>query len=323
MSQQNAPSERAANNSSQSNSQTETPQYQGRPPRNMRHVERYQQSIQQKTNAEPLKADLQADDKGNLRPRREKQSVQEGETRLSLAEIFAPDSEDENSQNDNDDGPVDSIDRVSKKLGLKAEQVYAIKVPMPNGAEPLTIGDLKDRVGELVDLETREAQFDQRRVKSEGELLRAQTEMREILSMIPREHVPQGIVDKIRKRHEGTMQRERELTLEHIPEWQDEMVVAKDKAGINAMLADYGFDETFLESVIDHRAMKFIRDAYLRDKRIKDALAKVGVPQKKGKSPSGKAAKAAKSPDSYESTSSRHSGALPDPRAKIKSLFGD
>ncbi len=323
MSQSNARSETTAPNNSPANSQPEAPAYQGRPPRNQKFVQQYQSSTPVQTQQPKAKQETQQQTQVKQQPKAQEVQIDEPK-RLSLAELFAPEAiERENAEIDNDSGPVDNIDAVSRRLGLKPEEVYSIKVPMPNGAEPVTIGDLKDRVGELVDLETREAQFDQRRVKSEGELLRAQTELREVLGMIPKENIPQGIVEKIRKRHEATVTRERELTLEHIPSWHDEKACAADIQGINEMLADYGFDETFITTVVDHRALKFIRDAYLRDKRIKAALAKVTTPTKRGKVPSSKTGKAAKAPNSYESQTSRHSGAVADERSKVKSLFGD
>lgn len=241
---------------------------------------------------------------------------------LSLAEMFADENSDgENSQNDVDDPskPVDSIDRLVKRLGVKPEQVYAIKVPMPNGAEPVTIGDLKDRVGELVDFEARELQFDQRRIKAEGDLLRAQTEMRELLAMVPKEHVKPEVVEKVRKRHEETMRRERVATLEHIPQWQDEKTRTEDLQGMVELLSDYGFDESFISTVVDHRALKFIRDMYLRDKKIKAALAKVTTPTKKGQRPSGRASKGAQKPNSQNQRKS----VLPDQRSRIMSIFSE
>lgn len=240
---------------------------------------------------------------------------------LSLAELFGDEHPDSENNQDVDDPskPVESIDSLVKRLGVKPEQVYSIKVPMPNGAEPLTIGDLKDRVGELVGLDQRELQFDQRRVKAEGELLRAQTEMRELLATIPKEHIKPEMVDKIRKRHETTMRREREMTLEHIPQWQDEEVRTTELQGIVDMLSDYGFDESFITTVVDHRALKFMRDMFLRDKRIKAALSKVTIPVKKGQRPSSKTGKPAVKPNAQ--TQRRNVAA--DQRSRIMAIFNE
>ena len=192
---------------------------------------------------------------------------------------------------------------------------------MPNGAEPLPIGELKDRIGELVDLETREMQFEQRRMRTEGETLRAQAEMRELMALIPRDKITPELVNKIRQRHEATQKKERELTLETIPDWQNETRRTEDISGMIEMLGDYGFDESFITTVVDHRALKFIRDAYLTQKRIKAALAKVTVPQKKGgHRPSSKTAKGAAKPSAHE-PSTRRTGVVPDQRTRIAELF--
>jgi hypothetical protein len=240
--------------------------------------------------------------------------------RLSLAELFAddgePGSESGTGVDDDPSKPVDSIDGLTKRVKMTPEQVYAIKVPMPNGAESLTIGSLKDRVGELVDLETREAQFDQRRVKSEGELLRAQAEMRDVMALIPKEQLNPAVLEKVRKGHEQTMKRERAATLEHIPEWQDEKRRGEDLQGMIDMLADYGFDDSFITTIVDHRAMKFIRDSYLRDKRIKAALAKVTTPVGKGQRPSGKTGKGATKPNTQQTGKRGH-----DQRSRIMDLL--
>lgn len=241
--------------------------------------------------------------------------------RLSLAELFAEnDGENTDDSSDDPSKPPNSMESLSKRLGLKPEQVYDVKIPMPQGAEALTIGQLKDRVGELVDFETREAQFEQRRIKSEGDLLRAQAEMRDLLGMVPKEHITPEIIDKLRKRHDDTMRRERALTLDHIPEWRDETKRTEDLQGMIDLLSDYGFDESFITTVQDHRAIKFIRDMYLRDKRIKAALAKVTTPEGKGHRPSSKTKKPATKPNV---NSDNRKQTVPNQRTRIAAIFGD
>lgn len=243
--------------------------------------------------------------------------------RLSLAELFADDGDDVGGNtNDDPSQPPETMEQLTKRLGLKPEQVYGVKIPLADGAEPLTIGQLKDRVGELVDLEMRETQFEQRRMKSEGETLRVQAEVREILAMVPKEHIRPEMVEKIRKRHDAHMQREREMTLEHIPEWQDDKKRNEEIQGMSGFMSEYGFDEGFIGTVSDHRALKFIRDMYLRDKRIKTALAKVTTPTARGQRPSNKPAKAAVRPNAQPSRRSAQ-GSVPNQRARLTSLFSE
>lgn len=260
--------------------------------------------------------------KGTGAPNVQQTQQTEEPRRLSLAELFAEDGDDVNSEDSNVNDPSippDSMEGLSKRLGFKPEQIYNVKIPLADGAEPMTIGQLKDRVGELVDLETRETQFEQRRIQGEGEMLRAQAEVRELLAMVPKEHIKPEIVNKIRQRHEANMQRERKMTLEHIPEWKDEKRRTEDYQGMIDFMSDYGFDEGFLGTVSDHRAVKFIRDMYIRDKRIKAALAKVTTPDSKGLRSSGKARKGAIRPGTQQSQ--RKNGVVPDQRSKLANLF--
>lgn len=246
----------------------------------------------------------------------------EAPKRLTLAELFTEDGDGNVREIDNSDDdpskPVDTIDGLIKRHKLTAEQVYAIKVPMAQGAEPLTLGEMKDRVGELVDFETREMQFDERRVKAEGELLRAQTEMRELMSLIPRDQLKPEMVEKIRRRHEATQAAERRATLEHIPEWHDEARRSKDLEGMVELVGDYGFGGEFLATVVDHRAMKMIRDYMLMRTRIRKALSNVkdGKPIK-GQRTSGKAKPAAKP------SSSPRANKPQDSNSKLRNLFSD
>lgn len=268
----------------------------------------------------------------NERRQKQQQQQQSQQTteeprRVSLAELFKNNEDGSEQELDNDGNavvddptqPPDTLDVLSKRLGFKPEQIYNVKIPLADGAEPLTIGQLKDRVGELVDLETRETQFESRRMQVEGELLRSQTEVRELLAMIPKEHINPAVVDKIRKRHEANMAFERRMTLEHIPEWRDEKRAGEDLQGMVDFTKRWGFDETFLATVHDHRAIKFIRDMYLRDKRIQAALAKVTTPDSKGQRGSAKTKKAAARP--MQVNQNRRDGMVPNTNQRLAALF--
>lgn len=259
------------------------------------------------------------------RAQAQKQQQQEEPRRLSLAELFSKDENGEDVYNDNGDTvdidpskPPESMDDLSKRLGFKPEQIYNVKIPLADGAEPLTIGQMKDRVGELVDLETREAQFEQHRVRAEGELLRAQTEVRNLLAMIPKEQIRPEIVNKLRQQHDENMVRERRLTMENIPQWKDEQRRAEDLQGMIEFMREYAFEDSFLSTVHDHRAIKFIRDMYLRDKRIKAALAKVTTPEQNGQRTSSKTKKPPARPNQQQSP---RRAPAPDQRSRIAAFF--
>lgn len=237
--------------------------------------------------------------------------------RFSLGEIFANGADDDYDVEDLSKPPRD-ITGAIKRLGVKPEEFDEVLIPF-EGSEPIKFKDLRARVGDLVNLETEQTRFETRRIQEEGRLLRQQSEMREILAMIPPANLSPQLVDKVRKRHNAMLEYERGMTMEHIPAWQSEARMAEDRTGINKMLTEYGFDSTFLESVTDHRALKFLRDMYLRDKRIKEALSKVTVSDEKGQRPS---QKTTKSPARPPTDSNRRNNGL-DQNSKLRNLFND
>ena len=222
----------------------------------------------------------------------------------SLEELFGDPSDNSNLEinleddtPDDPNAPIDSIERLKKRNKLTDEQVYKSKVPMPNGAEALTIGELKDKISGLTDFEMQQVEFDERRIKKEGELLKSEGELRDILAMLPKETLDPKVLAKIHERQQATTRIEKQRTLEHIPSWADEKRRNADIELMQETLSDYGFDESFLHSVIDHRAMKFIRDMCLMRDRIRKSIANVRDPKRLSGRPSGKPSKAPVKPN--------------------------
>lgn len=251
--------------------------------------------------------------------------------RMTLRELFRVKEGEDGSEDgepvldleepDDPSKPVNSIDGLAKRLKVKPEDVYKIQVPMANGEKPVTIGELKDRVGEVVDLDARELEFDTRRIRSEGELLRAQGEIRELMALIPRDKLSPELIKKVRAKHEATLTRERQLTLEHIPAWENDDTRTTEISGIMDMLADYGFDENFITTVQDHRAMKFLRDSFLIRRRIAKAMKDVKVPPRKGAVPPSRRKGAPVAPSSKDPSQRTRGRGTPTERDKVMALF--
>jgi len=216
----------------------------------------------------------------------------------SLADLFADKSDEssleislEDNTPDDPNAPLDSIDRLKKRNKLTDEQVYGIKVPMPDGMEALTIGQLKDKIKDLHGFDLKQAEFDERRIKQEGELLKSQSELKSLLAVLPKEALKPEVLEKIREQQDVTTRREKQLTVQYIPSWKDEKARNADLDLMQDTLSDYGFDQGFLHSVVDHRAMKFIRDMCLMRDRIRKSIAQARDPNKINGRPSGKGGK--------------------------------
>lgn len=140
--------------------------------------------------------------------------------------------------------------------------------------------------------------------------------MRDILAILPKEALKPEVLNKLRDRQEATVRIEKQRTLEHIPSWREEKARNADIELMQATLADYGFDESFLHSILDHRAIKFVRDMSLMRKRIRDSIASVRDPKRLGKTPSGKTGKGALKPNVQSSRK-----VMPTQNDKLAELF--
>lgn len=198
-----------------------------------------------------------------------------------------------------------SLKAIAETLKLKDADLYAIEVPMANG-ETRTLGQLKDLVSKQDDFTVRELAFEEERQSRDADFLRAQQEFQELLGSLPRNALKPEMLEKVRQKHEATLTRERAKTLEAIPEWRDEAKRTEEISGIVEHLEGYGFPKNYLTSIYDHRTLRYIRDNFQREQRIRRALEAVQRenPGKTSKSkPTGTAPK--KPTTSQTSTTSR------------------
>jgi hypothetical protein len=169
-----------------------------------------------------------------------------------------------------------SLKALAETLKLADKDLYDIEVPMSNG-ESRTLGQLKDLVSKQDDFTLRELSFEEERQRKESDLHRAQNELRELVSQLPKNALRPEVVEAFRQKHEATVQQERQRTLEVIPEWKDEARRTEEITGIVEHLESYGFPKNYLSSVVDHRTIKYIRENFLREKRLRSALEQVKV----------------------------------------------
>lgn len=164
---------------------------------------------------------------------------------------------------------------LAGKLGLELDDLYKLEISQAEDGTPVTVENLKDYYAEQANIELRETEFEERRIKQEADLMKAQDELREIIAALPERAVKPEVLQKVREKHDAQMKLERKKTLDVIPEWADDERRTKDIEKMSEHLQQYGYPVNYLERVADHRMMKYIRDSYLREQRIRAALAKV------------------------------------------------
>ncbi len=159
------------------------------------------------------------------------------------------------------------LNSLAETLKVKAEDLYKVKIPLGDN-KTLTLGEIKDLAAKDHDFDAREFDFEERRNKQEGDLLRAKNEITELLNMIPPKLLNKELVDKARAKYDTFVQTQRRETLELIPEWKDEKVRTEESAEMVEHLSQYGISKTEFLNITDAKAIRYIRVNWLRQKRV-------------------------------------------------------
>jgi len=165
-----------------------------------------------------------------------------------------------------------TLAEFAESAGLKIEDVYKLNVPMRDGAEPVTLGALKDAATKAGDLDIRSTEIDERQSKLENDMIRSRGELSAIVALLP--EIPPELVAQARDAHIEHLQTERQALLAVKPEWANDETYERAQVDILEAVADYGFSRTDLDLVIDHRLTKLLHDFAGMKKRIAAANAK-------------------------------------------------
>jgi hypothetical protein len=193
-----------------------------------------------------------------------------GEPRQETATKEAPQSSEETRALPKD------LAGLAETLGTKVEALYGVQIKMGDGhGETTTLGALKDLYAKQESLSTREIEIEERRANAESAITRAKQELEMLMSALPEKALKPEVMERVKAQALQLRETERRATMAAIPEWADESVRVEELKGIVALLQDYGFPAKYLETNLDHRLVRLVRDSYLRKSRIDKALAAV------------------------------------------------
>jgi hypothetical protein len=165
---------------------------------------------------------------------------------------------------------------LADSLGLELDDLYKLKVSTNDG-QTVSIEELKSLQGTQDALTIRELEFEESRTAKEGDLRQAQSELAEVVAALPDGTLQPAVLEKLRAKNAARVQVEQSRTVDAIPTWNNDDIRMKDLTGMITHLERFGFPKDYLSSVVDHRQIVFIRESYLREQRIQNALAKVRV----------------------------------------------
>lgn len=189
-------------------------------------------------------------------------------------------------ESDEKPGKPTTLDELAERLNVNVSDLYNLQVPFGGGESPKTLGQIKDLVSDIDAFELERLTFSEQRAKKEADFMRSAQELTEVLQLIPKSAISNELLQRVNERRVAAKEREDRLLRGAIPDWADEQTETRERQVMQAHLKDYGFPEGYLDNLIDHKTVKFIRDAALRKERIDKALERVRTVKKPGQKPS-------------------------------------
>ena len=171
-----------------------------------------------------------------------------------------------------DPEPLVTVKELAEKLGVDAKDLYNdLAVPLGDG-ETVTLGEFKDRVKDLRELDAQKEQFTEAQSQASRDSLAQRAEMSELLGLIPAE-MREQLVKAAGDRHQGYIQQQQQEVLEAIPEWRDQDTLARDRDAIIALGNEYGFNSQEITATHDARTLRMLHDTVRLRERLNTADA--------------------------------------------------
>lgn len=205
---------------------------------------------------------------------------------------------------------------LAETLGVELSELYSLEIATSADGKPVTVEMLKDHHAKRSEFSVAQLQWEEERTRQQSDLVRANSELRELLAAVPQKAIDPKVLEAVRNKHDATLTRERARTLEVIPEWKVETKRVEELAGMGEFLKRYGYPTGHLATIYDHRALLMIRDAWRRELRVKQALEAV---EKVDTAPTPKPGK----PDGGKAPKKPASGPTPRGRAGLLSILNE
>ena len=163
----------------------------------------------------------------------------------------------EDTTEPDDDGV--SLKDIADKLGVEPKDLYDELVIPLGDDKTVTLGEFKDRVKELQDVDQVKQEVSDREADLERESLQMRAELNQLMNMIP-EEMREPLIRESTSRHANYLQEQQAAVLEAIPAWKDHDSLAKDRDAIVDLGNSYGFSSQEMTFTQDARVLRMLHD---------------------------------------------------------------
>jgi hypothetical protein len=185
------------------------------------------------------------------------------------------------------DDPV-TVKALAEKLGIEARDIYEeLEIPLGDD-KTTTLGEWKDRVKALQDIDGERETVQQLKADYERNLMATRAELNALLQVIPPE-LRENMLGQARERSTAWETQQRDQVFEAIPDWKEPDKLAADRAAIVTMGSEYGFSEPEITYTQDARTVRMLHD-FLRLRERVEAMetAAKRKPGEPNRTPAGK-----------------------------------
>lgn len=159
---------------------------------------------------------------------------------------------------------------LAKGLGVEPGDLYDVEISLAEGREPVTLGELKDSYQDQAAHAEKVDALAERESRSTNKMMQARRQLEELVGLLP-EGIPPEMVARAEALDAEKVKTEQRLILEVIPEWGNAAQLAADSKLIRAHLLPYGFSDSEIGMIQDHRLAKYVLDQAKREQRVSDA----------------------------------------------------
>jgi hypothetical protein len=162
---------------------------------------------------------------------------------------------------------ITTLKELAEQAGVDIEQLYDVEVRLAGDAEPVKLGEVKDR---LQSVDKDRAQLIEDRQAYENARLKEQGELAALLDEIGPNITPETVA-RAKQAREALVASEHEKLMGVMPDWKDKDNWSRDKGSMVEFVSEYGFNEAEFDNVLDHRLIKLLHDSATNARTLKAA----------------------------------------------------
>ena len=147
-----------------------------------------------------------------------------------------------------------TLKALAERLKIDPSDLYKIQVGMPDGADPMTLGQLKDLGQKNVDFDRRQHELTETERKFRNDTMQTRQEIAQVLAQVPKQYLSPEVVSKARQQWQTYNQAEYTLTRERIPDYE------QVRPKLVELVQEYVIDEAEFDAVPDHRFRAILDD---------------------------------------------------------------